>query len=133
MKAKLSDVILYVRDVDNLKKFYAEHFGLQVIEEDSVWALLDAGNSSLGLHRMGDQYLQQSDFNHPSDNNTKIVFEIDQDIRTARAGMISRGIKMKEIKTFESYDFWLCDGRDPEGNVFQLKSRKANSSDHDPY
>ena len=50
MKAKLSDVILYVRDVDNLKKFYAEHFGLQVIEEDSVWALLDAGNSSLGLH-----------------------------------------------------------------------------------
>jgi hypothetical protein len=31
---------------------------------------------------------------------------------------------MKEIKTFDNYDYWLCDGEDLEGNVFQLKQRK---------
>ncbi|WP_307450514.1 MULTISPECIES: VOC family protein [Chryseobacterium] len=124
MKARLSDVILYVRDVDHLKKFYTNHFGLEVIEEDPVWALLNAGNISIGLHKMGEQYLQPLPSGHQFDNNTKIVFEIDQDIQAARAEMISNGINMREIKTFDSYDFWLCDGSDPEGNVFQLKSRK---------
>ena len=32
---------------------------------------------------------------------------------------------MREIKTFENYDYWLCDGEDLEGNVFQLKQRKS--------
>jgi hypothetical protein len=31
---------------------------------------------------------------------------------------------MQEVTTFDGYDFWLCDGKDPEGNVFQIKQRK---------
>jgi hypothetical protein len=31
---------------------------------------------------------------------------------------------VKEITTFDNYDYWLCDGEDPEGNVFQLRQRK---------
>jgi len=33
---------------------------------------------------------------------------------------------MREIKTFDGYAYWLCDGQDPEGNVFQLKQSKAH-------
>lgn len=61
---------------------------------------------------------------HLFDNNTKLVFEIDIDIESARNELVSKNIQMKEIKTFEDYPFWLCDGTDPEGNVFQLKSKK---------
>jgi hypothetical protein len=50
-------------------------------------------------------------------NNTKLVFEVDTDIETARNELLSNGIRMREIKTFENYNFWLCDGVDPEGNV----------------
>ncbi|PWN70031.1 lactoylglutathione lyase [Chryseobacterium phosphatilyticum] len=124
MNVKLDTIILYVQDVELLKNFYVEHFNLTVIEEDSTWALLEAGAAKIGLHKIGDQYLKKINTNHIFDNNTKIVFEIDLDIEAARYELVSKNIEMREIKTFENYDFWLCDGTDPEGNVFQLKSKK---------
>ncbi len=58
------------------------------------------------------------------DNNTKIVFEIGEDINKVREELLNQNVFMKEIKTFDNYDYWLCDGQDPEGNIFQLKQRK---------
>jgi predicted enzyme related to lactoylglutathione lyase len=124
MNAQLSTIILYVKDVPLLKNFYVENFSLKVIEEDPIWALLDAGAAQIGLHKIGDQYLEKIESGYIFDNNTKIVFEIDSDIELARNEMISKNIQMREIKTFDNYPFWLCDGTDPEGNVFQLKSKK---------
>ncbi|KAB1230169.1 VOC family protein [Chryseobacterium viscerum] len=124
MNAQLSTIILYVKDVPLLKNFYAENFSLKVIEEDPIWALLDAGAAQIGLHKIGDQYLEKIEPGYTFDNNTKIVFEIDIDIELARNELISKNIQMREIKTFDNYPFWLCDGTDPEGNVFQLKSKK---------
>lgn len=110
----------------NYKNFYVENFRLQVIEEDPAWALLNAGPVQIGLHKIGDSYLEKIAEGHQFDNNTKLVFEIDADIEWARNEFISRNIQMRAIKTFENYNFWLCDGTDPEGNVFQLKSKKNN-------
>ncbi|NIF03959.1 VOC family protein [Chryseobacterium sp. Tr-659] len=124
MNAHLGTIILYVKNVQLLRNFYTDNFNLKVLEEDPVWALLDAGGAHIGLHQMGDQYLAKINEAHLSDNNTKIVFDIDIDIETARNELLSKNIQMREIKTFENYPFWLCDGTDPEGNVFQLKSKK---------
>jgi hypothetical protein len=54
----------------------------------------------------------------------KIVFEIEDDSETVRKEFLAKNIPMRKLKTFEEYDFWLCDGTDPEGNVFQLKKEK---------
>lgn len=124
MNVKLATIIFYVKDVQNLRKFYVNNFNLKVIEEDEIWVLLDIGNTTIGFHQIGEQYLKNIQDNHQFDNNTKIVFEIDLDIESARNELISKGVTMREIKTFDNYNFWLCDGVDPEGNVFQLKSRK---------
>lgn len=62
--------------------------------------------------------------NHKFDNNTKLIFEIETSIKEVRKEFLAKSIEMREIKTFENYDYWLCDGIDPEGNVFQLKKRK---------
>jgi predicted enzyme related to lactoylglutathione lyase len=124
MNAQLSTIILYIKDVPLLKNFYVENFNLKVIEEDPIWALLDAGGAKIGLHKIGDQYLEKIESGYIFDNNTKIVFEIDSDIELVRNEMISKNIQMREIKTFDNYPFWMCDGTDPEGNVFQLKSKK---------
>jgi len=124
MNAQLGTIILYVKNVQLLRNFYVEHFNLKVIEEDPIWVLLDAGGVHIGLHKIGDQYLENIEAGYLFDNNTKLVFEIDIDIESARNELVSKNIQMREIKTFENYPFWLCDGTDPEGNVFQLKSKK---------
>lgn len=124
MNVKLNSIILYVQNIELLKNFYVENFNLKVIEEDRIWILMSAGAVNIGLHKIGDEYLEKIEAGYQFDNNTKLVFEIDLNIETARNELLSRNVQMREIKTFENYDFWLCDGTDPEGNVFQLKSKK---------
>jgi hypothetical protein len=124
MNAKLDTIILYVKEIQILKKFYVENFNLKVVEEDEIWILLNAGNINIGFHKIGKKYMEQIDANHRFDNNTKIVFEIDDDLEGIRKEFIEKNIPMRELKTFDNYNFWLCDGIDPEGNVFQLKKRK---------
>lgn len=124
MNVKLDTLIFYVKDIQLLKSFYTENFNLKVIEEDDTWVLISAGPVNIGFHKIGDQYLEKIADGYQFDNNTKIVFETDTDIEPARNELVSKGIRMRDIKTFENYDFWLCDGTDPEGNVFQLKCKK---------
>ncbi|WP_172280557.1 hypothetical protein AAEU33_08060 [Chryseobacterium sp. Chry.R1] len=124
MNVKFDTLILYVQNIPLIKKFYTENFNLPVIEEDASWLLLNAGSVQIGFHKIGDRYLEKINAGYQFDNNTKIVFEIDTDIEQARDEFVSKNILMREIKTFENYDYWLCDGTDPEGNVFQLKSKK---------
>ncbi|WP_336965012.1 VOC family protein [Chryseobacterium contaminans] len=124
MNIKLDSIILYVQNINLLKHFYVENFNFKVIEEDSIWILMNAGSVNIGLHTIGDQYLDNIEPGYQFDNNTKLVFEVDTDIETARNELVAKKVEMRAIKTFENYDFWLCDGTDPEGNVFQLKCRK---------
>lgn len=123
MNIQLDSIILYVQNIALLKNFYVDNFNLKVIEEDSIWVLMNAGAANIGLHKIGDQYLEKMETGYQFDNNTKLVFEVDTDIESARNELLSKNVEMRAIKTFENYDFWLCDGMDPEGNVFQLKSK----------
>ncbi len=124
MNARLDTIILYVKNIQLLKNFYVENFNLKVLEEDEIWILLNAGNVNIGFHKIGKKYMEQIEPNHQFDNNTKIVFEIDEDLELIRKEFIGKNIPMRELKTFDDYNFWLCDGIDPEGNVFQLKKKK---------
>jgi len=126
MKLSLDSIILYVQNVERLKSFYRDILQFEVIEEDeSIWALLKAGNGKIGLHKIGDQYLNKIEDGYKFDNNAKIVFAIDEDINKLRKQLLNQNVPMREIKTFDEYDYWLCDGEDPEGNVFQLRQRKS--------
>lgn len=121
----LNAIILYVQDVESLKQFYTNAFGLKVIEEyQSEWVLLATGATQIGLHKIGAQYENEHNSTLKYHNNTKLVFEISEDINTVRNYLITQNALMREVKTFDNYDYWLCDGEDPEGNVFQLKQRK---------
>lgn len=125
MNARLETIMLYVQNIKSLRDFYVENFNLTVIEEDEVWVLLNAGPLNIAFHKIGEHFLKTLQPNHKFDNNTKLIFEIDIDIEAARDEFMAKNIEMSEIKTFENYDYWLCDGTDPEGNVFQIKKRKS--------
>ena len=124
MNLSLNTIILYVKDIENLKEFYASILELEIVEEDAIWVLFKTGIGYIGLHKMGDTYLTELSDTHKLNNNVKIVFEIEEDINSLRLTLLGKNVSMREIKTFENYDYWLCDGEDPEGNVFQLKQRK---------
>ena len=125
MKVNLETIIIFVQNVDKLKLFYVDILELEILEEwQSEWLLLNAGNCKIGLHKIGKQYLDSSNGEFKFDNNTKIVFEIEEDISEVRSRLLDKNVLLKEIKTFDNYNYWLCDGEDPEGNVFQLKQRK---------
>ena len=124
MKLNLKTIIIFVQNVDKLKSFYVDILKLGIIEElKSEWLLLKAGNCKIGLHKIGEPYLRNKQ-EFKFDNNTKIVFEVNDDINKVRQTLVDQQVLMREIKTFENYDFFLCDGEDPEGNVFQLKQKK---------
>lgn len=128
MKFNLDTIILYVQNVEKLRSFYVDVFQLEVIEEyQSIWVLLKAGSGKIGLHKMGDQYPDKIKGDFKTDSNTKIVFEIDEDIHATRQILLEKKVTMKDVKTFDNYDYWLCDGQDPEGNVFQLKQKKSEA------
>ncbi len=125
MKVNLETIIIFVQNVDKLKLFYVDILELEILEEwQSEWLLLNAGNCKIGLHKIGEQYLDSSTGESKFDNNTKIVFEIEEDINEVRSRLLDKSVLLKEVKTFDNYNYWLCDGEDPEGNVFQLKQRK---------
>lgn len=123
---KLSSIILYVRDVALLRTFYTRHFGMTVQEEiGDTWALLSTGSMSIGLHQMGGQYLEKTAYSAGEQSNAKLVLDTDSDINVVVKQLTENGVPMREIKTFDGYDYWLCDGVDPEGNVFQIRQRKS--------
>jgi catechol 2,3-dioxygenase-like lactoylglutathione lyase family enzyme len=127
MKLMLDSIILFGQNISKLKKFYVEILGLEIIEEtESEWVLLNAGNCQIGLHRVGMEFRIGSSEDFKVNSNTKLVFNLDEDINEVRNRLLKAKVFVKEIKTFKNYDFWICDGEDPEGNVFQLKQKKNN-------
>ena len=125
MKLNLSGIILFVKDVEKLKSFYINNFNLELKEEiSSEWVLLKAGQCEIGLHKTGSQYLTDIDKSEKDESNTKMVFDIDEDIYLMREKLLSKNVILGEIKTWDGFDYRVCDGEDPEGNVFQLRVKK---------
>jgi catechol 2,3-dioxygenase-like lactoylglutathione lyase family enzyme len=117
MAARLTRVILYVHDVDKLSAFYREAFGFVPVEEIAgEWAVLGTGAGELALHRVGPAYRGMTP---AGESNAKLVFAIDTPVADTRQELMRRGVSMGEMKSYGNTGP-LCDGRDPEGNVFQL-------------
>ncbi len=125
MNLNFDGMIMFVEDVEKLKQFYVDLLRLKIVEEiPSEWLLLKAGSCTIGLHKIGDQHLISNKSSASFYSNTKIVFETNEDIFQLREQLIGKGVKLKEIISFDNYAYWLCDGEDPEGNIFQLKQKK---------
>lgn len=124
MKATLAGIILFVQNVEKLKQFYMENFHFELVEEmGSEWVLLQVGFCELGLHAIGAKYTQADQMSGKLGTNTKIVFEIEEDIFAVHKLLKDNHAALSEIKTWEGYPYWVCDGEDPEGNVFQLRMK----------
>ncbi|MCE4059554.1 VOC family protein [Pandoraea sputorum] len=118
----MSRLILYVRDVELLKAFYRTHFAFPVIEEiENEWAVLKAGDVEVALHRVGVPYRDRPTSGETS--NAKLVFSVESGLEDLRETLLNAGVNMREMKRYDGFPQSMCDGEDPEGNVFQLSQR----------
>lgn len=135
MPIPLVRLIIYVRDVPLLKGFYQQHFDLPVIEEiEGEWVVFQAGKVELALHLVGQKYRNkeaaaptgtaEQGSDEKSDKTagatTKFVFAIDSDLNAHREKMLAAGIRVGNVKRYEGFPYQMYDGRDPEGNIFQV-------------
>lgn len=121
MAISLNRVMLFVQDVQRLSDFYADLSGMTVVEAiEGEWAVLRTGACELALHRVGEAWRVDDPSEWRVENNVKLVFSVDQDLEALRRELIGKGVEMDEVKSFPGPTGPLCDGRDPEGNVFQL-------------
>ncbi len=96
------------------------HFALDLVEEiDGEWVVLQGGAVELALHRAGTPF-PAANRSAGATSNAKIVFSIPEDIGAMRERMIAAGVVMRGVKRYDGFPYLLCDGQDPEGNVFQL-------------
>ncbi|PPV08048.1 hypothetical protein XBLMG947_1039 [Xanthomonas bromi] len=127
MSIALVRLILYVRDVAVVKAFYQAHFALPVTAEIAdEWVVLAAGGIELALHRVGEAY-RQPPAAHAVDAaanaahaTTKLVFAITADLPAHRERLQHAGVHVGELKRYAGFAYQMYDGRDPEGNVFQV-------------
>jgi catechol 2,3-dioxygenase-like lactoylglutathione lyase family enzyme len=116
VKLKMKRVILFVRDVPIVGAFYRDILGLSEVvspDDPKEWLEFSAGACNLALHHGGVESKGRS-------RPPKIVF-YSETVAEARAALIKKGVKMGALQTTENFQF--CDGRDPEGNHFQVSSR----------
>lgn len=126
MQLSLDTIMLFVKQLDTMQHFYAQVLQLPIIESiPGQWVLLKAGNCHIGLHQIPPQYLTDAAPVNPEESNTKLIFTVTEDLVALRESLVAQQIQMGAIKTFDNYPYWLCDGQDPEGNVFQLQQAKG--------
>jgi catechol 2,3-dioxygenase-like lactoylglutathione lyase family enzyme len=121
MNLSLNRVVLYVQDVPRLVAFYRGLLGLPVVEEwRDEWAVLRAGHCEIALHRAGKAFRNLDAGLSWEKSNAKLVLAVEGDMAALRKKLMDNGVAMREIKSYTGFTGPICDGTDPEGNVFQL-------------
>jgi predicted enzyme related to lactoylglutathione lyase len=108
------NLILFVEDVQRVAQFYEQVLGLEVLEasSDKKWVKLRAGDFSIGVHSGGRPNKWR--------RAPKLVF-YSANVSKTRSDLQKRGAKMGVVKSSATLAF--CDGKDPEGNPFQISNR----------
>jgi predicted enzyme related to lactoylglutathione lyase len=123
MLTPLTRVIIFVGDVQKSARFYTNVFCFTAVPGDQAsteWLELDTGGCRLAFHKArGPDGPIDSPTGSPM-NPHKIVFYA-EDVEAARAALVARGAAMGDVRNFDS--LVLCDGKDPEGHVFQICNR----------
>jgi len=124
---KIARVIIFAKDMAKMASFYGSVLGLPRVEtpDDSAdFISFDAGALQLALHRIPEEYARGIEITDPpmarENAVIKVVFGA-VNVNQTRGELESRGATLGPVRQFGALH--LCDGTDPEGNIFQLSNR----------
>jgi len=111
----ISRIILYVRDIPKVAKFYQRHFGQKPLPgADDGWLELGAPNGGCRIA------LHQAAASQKRGSEIKIVFAV-RDVKKFTAQRAAAGLKFGVIHEAGSHEF--ANARDPAGNSIQVSNR----------
>lgn len=110
----ISEIILYVQDMERMISFYEDAFDLEITggHPDHGFVEFETSTCTLCLHAGSDGDIGRA--------APTFVFAVD-DVEAAKAHLQDKGVEMGEIRT-PTPNVTVCDGRDPEGNRFSIES-----------
>lgn len=131
MDAPFPAGVVFVDDVANVAAFYRAVVGMTAVAADERHAVLEAADFQLTIHALpGPARHAGGPYPARLDSHVKLCFPV-ADIAAARSVAAKLdGEVWPADHEWEARGFRACDGRDPEGNVFQL--RQAVPRRHDP-
>ena len=117
--------VLYAKDVDRVAAFYAEVAGLTVRHAEPAHAALESSGFELVIVRIPEALARTIAIESPpvrrESTPIKLVFRVPS-LGTARAAAARLGGALNpEEREWRYEGRRVCDGHDPEGNVFQLR------------
>jgi len=112
MKLELRRIILFTPNIEAMSRFYGETLGLDLIASEPGWKEYRAGTCAIALH---------DGVSKVGNRPPKLAFYA-ADVAAVRATLTRRGVKMGKLLSAAKHD--MCDGKDPDGNAFQISSRK---------
>lgn len=123
---KLRSAILYVKDLEHMKRFYGAMLGATPSDQEcnGVWATFETGGASFSLHSIPGEIAKKIEIESPpiprEEDPVKLIFEV-RDVEAERARLESLGIRTLRRPWQQPGE--ACDAVDPEGNIFQICSR----------
>ena len=127
---KLRSAILYVKDLERMKRFYGEMLGANPINHlwTDTWTTFETGGARFSLHAIPAEITKNIEIASPpaprEEEPVKLIFEV-TDVESERARLQSLGIQVLRRPWQKPGE--ACDAVDPEGNVFQICSPGADT------
>ena len=125
IRCGLIGAVLYAMDLRRLVEFYSAVACLDVQSVQEGFAVLSGESSRLVIVRIPKHIAASIDISTPperrEDTPVKLVFSV-EDIAIVRNRAAERGGAIAAVeREWEFEGTKVCDGHDPEGNVFQVR------------
>jgi predicted enzyme related to lactoylglutathione lyase len=119
--------ILFANDVARLSAFYVEALGLTLASHHEGWDVLTSAGSQVIIHAIPPHIAADIAIATPAvrreDTAIKLAFAV-ANIAAARFLASRHGGEVDPVeREWRLEDSVVCDGHDPEGNVFQLREQ----------
>ncbi|MEM6822307.1 MAG: hypothetical protein AAF558_10250 [Verrucomicrobiota bacterium] len=125
-------LVIYAGQLNRLADFYTAAFDLAVVEHSDESIVLRHGTFELViLETTASSTLEHSSGPARPRESTPIkpAYFLDGDFETIREQVITGGGSLSAPKSWKFNGNLVCDGWDPEGNIFQLRIHEARETD----
>jgi predicted enzyme related to lactoylglutathione lyase len=122
--------VIYAKDYLRLADFYKNVANLKACDNDNTFVRLESGAFQLVILQTPKRIAEAIEISVPpvrrEDTPIKLVFFVDsldkaRELATKFGGELNSSEKEWEFGTYT-----VCDGHDPEGNVFQLRAPRRS-------
>ena len=111
MTLSMRRIVLFTHDMPRMMAFYRRRPGAALVKDESGWKEFDANGCIIALHNGSAQVGKRP---------PKIGFWT-PDVTAAREALIARGAKVGKV--LSGGGLTRCEGKDPDGNPYQISSR----------